>query len=283
MPLNWGRITCVCALLAAGCAERSALEVAQSPERSYVAHYSGDGGAIVGIVGETHKICVAPPAQSVLTLATKTSGSGTAKVKDAVELETKLDRETTEALTKMFEQNEKSLFLQYALYRLCEANASGMFSGTVATTEKTCEPLGELAKESRKALGAALEGLRAENAKLDQAQKEDDRRKARIAIDSAQKSVDAVKMLAGMDTRAYGACVRQIGGSAYERKFSHIIEASLDLYEMESKRGDKPSETKQEEKTEVQKPADPVPAESTAKPEEPATPKLLAKQTEKAK
>ncbi|KIG12093.1 hypothetical protein DB30_02038 [Enhygromyxa salina] len=76
----------------------------------------------------TKRICVAPPAQGALLRQTNTSTRAEVDVLDVVGVGVGVDHATAEALARMYEQNERSLFLQYSMYRLCEAYMNGMLT-----------------------------------------------------------------------------------------------------------------------------------------------------------
>lgn len=88
-----------------------------------VVHYPGDGGVIIiseAGQGSGRFTCVAPPAQAALGFSTKSSTEGAVEA-EAVKVSLSGSHESVETIVKLAEMNERSLFLQYALYRLCEA------------------------------------------------------------------------------------------------------------------------------------------------------------------
>jgi len=269
----------VMTLLITGCGSGPAVYTVESPEGSYVAHYKGDGGAVIGALDaktRIHRICVAPAAQSALTLSSKTSASGDATVKGAGEFGVKLDQESAEAITKMFEHTERSLFLQYALYRLCEASANDMFGDAKVTTADDCKPLQNLTVSSQAYLEAAIAKHEVSVEKVTAAQKDDERARALENAALTGAWLESSRTLAQGDRKAYQDCVKQIGGSTYERKFSHVIQAAVELYRLEAgteKKGGVPEKDPAPEKPQATASPAPSPSESAkAKaPEAPAT------------
>jgi hypothetical protein len=103
-----------------------------------VAHYPADGGVIISTSRDPDKgICVAPPAQGAVTINFSVSGKGKRsaaveyqKIKVSKASEAEFAASLAESLTKLYEQNEQTLFLQHSLYRLCEAYVNGLFDAT---------------------------------------------------------------------------------------------------------------------------------------------------------
>ena len=106
-----------------------------------IAHYPGSGGVVIS--NNKHNkdkiVCVAPPAQSAEQEALKsllglkasgTAGTNTGAGESKAGGEVDFNRTTEAVITvaKLYEQTERSLLLQYSLYRLCEAHLNGMFS-----------------------------------------------------------------------------------------------------------------------------------------------------------
>lgn len=71
-------------------------------------------------------ICVAPPPQAAPNVTFSLKHKGKVNVFDYVEVESENSLETARTLAKLYEQNERTLFLQFSLYRLCEAYMNGM-------------------------------------------------------------------------------------------------------------------------------------------------------------
>jgi hypothetical protein len=107
-----------------------------------VIHYPGDGGVIIWSKYDAKKfLCVAPPAQAALSIATKTSAEASVEA-ESVAVTLSGTGETAETITKLAELNERSLFLQYALYRLCESAVNGFIKGI--PVEKKYQSLGDM-------------------------------------------------------------------------------------------------------------------------------------------
>lgn len=131
--------------LASAC---SPLRVQPVKDGNSVAHYPGHGGLIISNVrvkGTDKVICVAPPAQGALLQHTETKKRGKVGVTDYVEIQSEFDHSTIDSLARLYEQNERTLFLQYSLYRLCEAYMNDMLTPTSAATI-----LREQARDQRK-------------------------------------------------------------------------------------------------------------------------------------
>lgn len=93
-----------------------------------VVHYPATGGVIISASRDpgSKAICVAPPAQGAVNVDLSVKHDGKVNVLKYVEVETQNAVNLTKTLAKLYEQNERTLFLQFSLYRLCEAYANGM-------------------------------------------------------------------------------------------------------------------------------------------------------------
>jgi len=96
-----------------------------------VANYPGDGGTVLAINSENADyICSMPPAQGVKLLEQALAAKGTVATPGGEAVEGEFSSTHTETLAKLYEQSERTLFLQFAFYRLCEAHANDMIRGT---------------------------------------------------------------------------------------------------------------------------------------------------------
>lgn len=96
-----------------------------------VTPYPGDGGAVISNLryakaDEVKTICVAPPPQAGANVNTVVKHKGKVNVLEYVEVESDNSVEYARTLMKLHENNERTLFLQFSLYRLCEAYMNGM-------------------------------------------------------------------------------------------------------------------------------------------------------------
>lgn len=132
-----------------------------------IAHYPGDGGVIISSsIVEGKGICVAPPSQSAVTV----TFSGDRKKKTSVKLseidvsmEQALAVSLAETLSKLYEQNEQTLFLQHSLYRLCEAYTNGLFKHQLYSEWLETERIEATAEANRlTALAWGVDELRTE-------------------------------------------------------------------------------------------------------------------------
>ena len=78
--------------------------------------------------GYGRDICIGPPAQSAMARQTNVAGEGEIDLAK-VAAEASFDVAVIDSLGRLYEQNERTLFLQYSLYRLCEAYMNEMLDG----------------------------------------------------------------------------------------------------------------------------------------------------------
>lgn len=129
--------------LTAGCASTDFMDIMHDGELSYIqpnkvnniAHYPGTGGVIISNGRDKDNayvkdVCVAPPAQAAqeitLKILSTLAAQASTKGVDA-NLTASRNYDLTTSISKLYEQNERTLLLQYSLYRLCEAHMNGMF------------------------------------------------------------------------------------------------------------------------------------------------------------
>lgn len=112
--------------LVGGCTER--LRKTRVQDVDSVVHYPASGGVLFSASRNPGKkvVCVAPPAQGVMNLDLDLKHDGKVNVAGYVEVETENALAVTRTLATLYEQTERTLFLQFTLYRLCEAYANGM-------------------------------------------------------------------------------------------------------------------------------------------------------------
>lgn len=172
-----------------------------------IIHYPGDGGVVISSGRLSPKsICVAPPAQGALLRTTDTSAGAKVDVIDVVGVGVQIDHSAAEALARMYEQNERSLFLQYSLYRLCEAYMNGMLTPSsgieilkleqaklvaaadAATAKRTeCTATQKLLKES------SAPAAEVQLEQLDCKQHEKDAQSAKATADLIGKRIEAME------------------------------------------------------------------------------------------
>lgn len=133
---------------AGGCTE--GLRYQRIKDADSLTAYPATGGVVVGTTRDSGKaICVAPPAQGAMNVDLNVKHDGKVNVLKYVEVESQNAVDLTKTLAKLYEQNERTLFLQFSLYRLCEAYANGMLDE---------ETFGEaMARESLALLRASTE------------------------------------------------------------------------------------------------------------------------------
>lgn len=96
-----------------------------------VTPYPGEGGAVISnlryaSLDEIKTVCVAPPAQAGANVNIVVKHRGKVNVLGYAEVESDNSVEYARTLMKLHENNERTLFLQFSLYRLCEAYMNGM-------------------------------------------------------------------------------------------------------------------------------------------------------------
>lgn len=112
--------------LAGGCGDR--LGRIRVKDADTVVSYPATGGVVISAsrAPDRKAICVAPPAQGAMNIDLNIKHDGKVNVLKYVEVETQNALGLTKNLASLYEQNERTLFLQFSLYRLCEAYANGM-------------------------------------------------------------------------------------------------------------------------------------------------------------
>ncbi len=118
--------------LLAGCAA-APVHVRGVRNSNSVAHVQGAGNAVLSTSDDrtdkfTKRICIMPPAQAGLNVQVSTTGKGAVSY-SGIEASAEISRGVELATSKLFENNEQTLFVQHTLYRLCEAHANGMLEG----------------------------------------------------------------------------------------------------------------------------------------------------------
>lgn len=274
-------------------------------KKGNLAHYAGDGGVVIEkkASSKNHEICVAPPAQAAMALEIEAQRRRKASIPEGPSVEQEDALAYGETIAKLHEEGEKTLFLQFALYRLCEARFNGAF-GDADDGPSDCEPEFRLAEksleftsgvkgtlkeaeqaaakawsEARKANAAALEASAKRDAAqakvkeaetaLEEAKGKEERETRKKQLDSAKATaaeeqtaaataaaaakplVEAANLaerkaavlrsglgtalqIANDDRDAHRRCRSSIGRDVYERKYSHVLEAAVDLWEQEA-------------------------------------------------
>jgi hypothetical protein len=147
------------AILIGGAAYASDSKLSQQSVKSTnsVVHYPGTGGVVIssgrdGTNNYLKSVCVAPPAQVAQAEAMKAISNISASMNSnnsipdgpTAQLDANLAAsrayEATTTISRIYEQNERTLLLQYSLYRLCEAHMNGMF-------EPYTSPLSDLIRQ----------------------------------------------------------------------------------------------------------------------------------------
>lgn len=98
------------------------------PIRSYrnktAAYYTAEGGVVLWNQDGT-KYCVAPPAAGARTTDSDTKGELSGAVGSEVTLGVSGEVSVDRRVESIFDQGQGNLFLQFALYRLCEMELNG--------------------------------------------------------------------------------------------------------------------------------------------------------------
>lgn len=154
-----------------------------------VVHYPATGGVVVSTSRkpDAKAICVAPPAQGALNVELNIKHDGKVDVLKYVEVETQNALDLSKSLAKLYDQNERTLFLQFSLYRLCEAYANGMLD-----EETFAETMAfEAAKLSQAAAEAAT---RLTEATEEQQRAEEERKKHQQTFDDGKAALEAAEV-----------------------------------------------------------------------------------------
>lgn len=253
------KIGAVCAVSAlVGCSAtnpaREELSFAQPSRINNVVHYPGSGGVVISSGRNTldsyfKTVCVAPPAQAVQEAALKAltnisgSGSAAAQIPDgtsaqiAANLVANRAVEAAATVSKLFEQNERTLLLQYSLYRLCEAHMNGMFD----PYESPAIDLLMLAKEKNVSSEAAemamnrLEALRNAQARIDELTK----KRIELLQNAVNEKFESKKnrdaSIRSMDEEIH-QLKRLHYKSTYREAFDKILDTAVRLAEIEKNR-----------------------------------------------
>lgn len=178
-----------------------------------VVHYPADGGVILSTSRDANKgVCVAPPAQGAVTINFSVSGKGKRAVAakyQGVEASQTTEGEfaasLAESLTKLYEQNEQTLFLQHSLYRLCEAYVNGLFDATPYSEwlrRENASTVRALTEETTLAASASEHESRITELGSHLKEKRDASRKARErASELSEKLADAQNKILALDGR----------------------------------------------------------------------------------
>lgn len=198
-------------LLLFGCRAWTYQPVEPIPYVDSVVHYPADGGVILSTSRDVDKgVCVAPPAQGAVTI--NFSVSGKAKRAVAVEYQGVKASQTTEgefaaslaeSLTKLYEQNEQTLFLQHSLYRLCEAYVNGLFDATPYSEwlrRENASAVQEVAEQTTLAASAPEHESRIKELGSLLKEKQDASKKARERVSElSEKLADAQNKILALD------------------------------------------------------------------------------------
>lgn len=180
-------------LAVSGC--RKSLAVVNVKDVDSVVHYPATGGVVVSASRnpDAKAICVAPPAQGAMNVEFNLKHDGKVNVFKYVEVETQNALALSKSLAKLYEQNERTLFLQFSLYRLCEAYANGMLDEETYAETMTLEAarLRQAADEADVRVSRAKEAQeRAEGAKAAQVQIYQD---GLTAVSAAEKALETAR------------------------------------------------------------------------------------------
>lgn len=191
-------------ILGLGSACTPGLQTLEVKNGNSIVHYPGDGGVVISNVRyEGKTICVAPPAQGVRLTRTTVNQRGKVDVAGYVGVDMGLDVDTVETLARLYEQNERTLFLQYSLYRLCEAYMNG-----ILTTASAHVIIAEQAREAN----AKVQQLTTQKQLCEEEkQRLDDERSALNQVEAADSETNKKKKkaieerIAELDCRAIEA------------------------------------------------------------------------------
>lgn len=189
-----------------------------------VARYKGDGGVAIMVDPDAGlNLCVAPPAQSAIALAKALEHKGKVNAMGKVEVEQDWSYQTTETIAKLYEQSERSLFLQFALYRLCEAYANGMLNNDqgVTKTEFTYEEIGEK-KEKGKLLSKKVIRPAQDCTPLGTNQSS-----SQALLTNAQKSYDAELGKLSLAQAAFAAAITAYQSVQFDPKIPDATKSQL--------------------------------------------------------
>jgi hypothetical protein len=211
-----------------------------------VIHYPGDGGVVISSSSYDFRkvVCVAPPAQSALLRQSKTSAGIDIGVAEVVTIGAQVDHETAEALARIYEQSERSLFLQYSLYRLCEAYMNNMLTPTSGSDILRLEKTQYQAQAERAtadfasctANRASILAASAPNAPTKEHQKALDQLQCG-RFQSEKASAEAAAKLIGehLDKAPIDQSTDQ--GLLYWLAFQKILDTSVKLAELDAQQG----------------------------------------------
>ncbi len=123
------------------------------------------------------------------------SNNLSAKAAQALLLSAELESRRTERIVRVFEQSERTLFLQFSQYRLCEAFNNGMLKSTPQTARRRATAMyleadkfiSKLLQSRQDALRQAVEENRRQQVSLDRAR------------DQLQEKIDELKKLQGKE------------------------------------------------------------------------------------
>ncbi|WP_426747637.1 hypothetical protein VZQ01_09655 [Myxococcus faecalis] len=242
-----------------GCATPSGgtqgISIREIKSENSVAHYPGEGGVVISSSREAKgnylkSICVAPPAQAAQAAAFKAiaeiaagadsnvatpAGVG---VEAAASLSATRGYEATTSISQLFAQNERTLLLQYSLYRLCEAYMNGMF-------DPYASPISDLAR-----LRAKLGGTDASSGVIDQviastvkaeekieslSQERDSLRQRAQASDQDEEKKKAQTRLAEVESQI--RTLKEIYfKNTYREAFDSIMDTAVALAQIEKER-----------------------------------------------
>lgn len=239
--------------LASGCQAWRYKPVNRIADKDSIVHYPGDGGVVISSSWSASKtICVAPPAQGVVLQQTKGSGGVKANVADYVEVDVGVNVETLQALGQLYQQSERSLFLQYSLYRLCEAYMNNMLSR--ATVKQVLQRESDVLAEQSAKLGAlhaecesAKNAVKTQIAEIEETKEERSEKKrleergkelesdcSRLSSDKtgvdAKKTIIDDRVAATNDDDSYDP------GTLYWTGFQLIMDTSLELAGIDAER-----------------------------------------------
>lgn len=94
-----------------------------------ISKYAATDGAVLSNtrdVSSTKIICVLPPPAAAMNTTFKLEPSANWQPPQGSKVDLKVAIESSRTLAKVYELNERTLLLQFALYRLCEAYANGL-------------------------------------------------------------------------------------------------------------------------------------------------------------